>query len=362
MSEGELTMKVLLSLLLVPILASSLANVEVKLKRKHTRKKTWWAKHITDDVYTAGRLTETELKYVTEDGFKSIISMFNFSRHAYRGDERIPTSHETARIVRKLTRGVEFRILLSHGFHWKRLFTVERFAELYQELPKPILFTGGVGYATTFTTLLYFLQRNYYKNLDENEKPIEVNTGGLYHKGSIMGYDYLLSPYLKRLVKNVTDNATLILEKPDTVLPEWDGKYWHMKPVYKNWFIAGQIQCNHLERIWKSGITSIINVREGEVAIYDENGNVTDVTQEEVTLLNVKDNTGEDRQTRENLRKNRIKLTKPRAFISKTSRTNYQSENPLRFGDEIGYNETLERKAIEELPFNYYHTPIRTYS
>ena len=61
--------------------------------------KTWWAKRITDDFYTAGRITEREVKYAIEAGFKTIVTNFNFTTSGDYGGEPLPTTDEMAAII-----------------------------------------------------------------------------------------------------------------------------------------------------------------------------------------------------------------------------------------------------------------------
>ena len=70
--------------------------------------------------------------------------------------------------------------------------------------------------------------------------------------------------------------------------------------------------------------------------------------------------TVEDLLTQTKLLENRIDPDKPTTYISATSDVNYESRNPLEFGDEGGYNETLERLAVEGFKDNitYVHLPM----
>ena len=84
---------------------------------------------------------------------------------------------------------------------------------------------------------------------------------------------------------------------------------------------------------------------------------------EEVTLLNVRDNTGPDRQVAANLESSRIDPSKPNSYISQNATRNYEMENRHEFGDNIGYSEALEQEEVGKFwPFiNYIDLPICKY-
>ncbi|ELU05490.1 hypothetical protein CAPTEDRAFT_207329 [Capitella teleta] len=132
---------------------------------------------------------------------------------------------------------------------------------------------------------------------------------------------------------------------------------WVIKPVYRNVYIAGQIQSNYFPDM--ADLFSVFfNLRRGTVSEIDG-----EPTQEEVTLINVHDKTGtytnEGRQKKENLLRGRIIATRPNEYIAFESDVNYQARNPLEFGDDIGYNETWSRMYIESVTsYKYIHTPI----
>ena len=57
-------------------------------------KKLWWLKEITPDFHMAGRLTDRQIKYIADGGFKSIISLFTDKEAGRFGGEHLPTSEE----------------------------------------------------------------------------------------------------------------------------------------------------------------------------------------------------------------------------------------------------------------------------
>ena len=105
----------------------------------------------------------------------------------------------------------------------------------------------------------------------------------------------------------------------------------------------------------QNGFDAIVNLRQGKTSP----GNVA--SQEEVTLLNIMDDTGTytgaGRQSKTELEKNRIDPTKTNEYVSDRSDVNYISRNALEFGDDIGYNEEWEKKNVTATGIQYMHTP-----
>jgi hypothetical protein len=178
--------------------------------------------------------------------------------------------------------------------------------------------------------------------------------------GAQMGFNFGKDEALRTLLATLTETSVLTsYPEPDIDSDDWYKNYWMMKPVYKNIFISGQIQYDHLESISSVGIKVIVNSRKGNT-IPPANTQ----SQEEVTLLNIKDRTGtyagSGRQSVQQLEANRLDTSKPNTYISSTSAVNYDEQNALEFGDEVGYNEANERSKIEQtLPvMEYIHLPV----
>ncbi|CAH1784729.1 unnamed protein product [Owenia fusiformis] len=317
------------------------------------QRKTWWANHITDDYYTAGRLSARQVKYTYEAGFKSIISIFNFTAGVKSSAiEEFPTTDECMYIAKNLC-GMPYAVVLSPGDSWQDISLVERFTAIADQMPKPTLVHCGVGYSSTFTLLNYFANKTKH----DPEFTPKIKPDDVFEIGAIHGFDYSDNA-LKELVSevtgwNVTDNVTV----PDIPMGQGWWHYWHATPVYKDIFMAGQIYATTGANINSTGFRSIINVRKGLTA---PDGTLT---QEEVTLLNIKDNTGTyvdgGRQTTPRLEASRIDPNISNQYISRLSPINYEMKNLLEFGDDIGYNEELERKTFEDFytGVKYYHHP-----
>ncbi len=304
--------------------------------------KTWWVKHVTDDIYTAGRLTETQVKYAMEVGFNSIVALWRETQEDKIGDEVLPTTSQEESIITNIsepTRIKQFALVTEDKTNWMTDATLKIFSNLTATLPKPILFHCSNSYQSSFLALIYLVNQG---NLDID---------GFYTKASALGFDYFKDPKLQPFIQSNYGNTTIDGDKishPDLAIPDWYNKYWLLKPIYREWYSVGQVQSDHLSLIDTLGLVTYINTRKG-VVIKDSDPPIP--SQEEVALLNgnnkVGTYTGMGRQSTEELVKNRIWPDISNDYISSDSPVNYASRNYLQFGDDIGYNETLERIAIE---------------
>ena len=95
-------------------------------------KKCWWAKEITPDLHVSGRLTERQIKYASECGFRTIISLFTYPesepRQNFGGDE-LPNTVETQQIVEEITGG-KFINLLDPMDEWASVEAVEKLSKV----------------------------------------------------------------------------------------------------------------------------------------------------------------------------------------------------------------------------------------
>ncbi len=313
---------------------------------------------MTHEIFTAGRLTETQIKYALESGFKSIVALWRETHEdtsTFAG-EVLPTTKQEELIiasVSQLTNMKHFALVVEDRTNWKTLTTLQTFATLKATLPKPILFHCNNSYQSSFVAILSLLDQS------------DIDMQDFYYKASGLGFDYFTDPTLQPLVQSVYGDTDIDGDKishPDLTIPDWYERYWLLKPVHKEWYISGQIQINHLPILDTIGFATIINSRKG-VTIRDSNP--PRQSQEEAILLNIKDRvgtyTGLGRQNTVELLKYRIWPRISHTYISPNSTTNYAMTNYLQFGDEIGYNETLERIAIESRPghpYRYAHTPV----
>lgn len=116
--------------------------------------KAWWAKEITSDVYVAGRLSERQIKYAAEAGFKSIMSLFPYGDdEGYNfGGEYLPTTREAERVAEMV--GLRYATALGPFDDWSKLQSVKKVSSVLATLPRPILAHCDRGYTISFGVLM----------------------------------------------------------------------------------------------------------------------------------------------------------------------------------------------------------------
>ena len=306
--------------------------------------KTWWAKRISHDLYTSGRLTERQIKYAAEAGFGTIVSLFTFNDNYMIGDDRVLSS-TTSRDVAELLGGLGHHVVLAPGEEMATVKTVGTFAALMSRVAKPVILECFTAQTASLIALNYLSQTTGLSSRD------------IYSRGALLGYNFAAKPKYRRLIEAITGEPPMAdPPTPDATIPAWNKKYWLMKPVYRNWYMAGQIQSSQTGNLSEIGV--LVNCRQSAIS---ERREVRWPSQEEVVLLNVKDNTGTyegtDRQSTERLLVSRIDPTKPNEYISPDSTVNYERENSLEYGDDVGYNAGFEKRDMASKNLTYHQTP-----
>ena len=315
--------------------------------------KLWWAKEITSDFHVAGRLTERQIKYAAEGGFRSIVSMFVYETDdaGSFGGEYLPTSAEawaTSHLA-----GLQYVALLGQNDDWASVEAVQKLASVLPVLKRPVLLHCDRGYTITFVILMYMANQTRY-NPDYEPK---IYSDNFYRITAAMGLDFT-DPDIKAVVANITGEE--IVENPPRHNCEPDEwlDFWLAHPISRLWYAAGQIRQCDVKMLEAVGFKVVINMRLG-------NTNDGKPSQEPVTLLNVKDGiptygnqTTPPRQDMNTLEKNKIHRHQSAEYIGQKSELNFEVENPLEFGDDIGYNEEKERKLFEKSSLKYYHIPV----
>ncbi|XP_070544205.1 uncharacterized protein [Ptychodera flava] len=315
--------------------------------------KTWWTKQVySTHYYTTGRLSEREVKYAGEAGFKSVFGVTNHTTPGRIGDEPVPTTDEIKQIATELA-GLDFDIFPPEITTYKSMEAIEYFTAAVNDLPKPMLVYCTGSYMSTGTVLLYFL------HMTQNEPSFEpkIYTEQFFQIGRAMGHDFDMEEDLIELVSEITGEPPIELRKEPNNEVEYYYLYWHAKFVSSDWFVAGQIREGHISAALDGGYKAIVNNRLGVTSPPDETP-----SQEEVTLLNIKDYTGTylegGRQSPDRLLETRLDPDKPNEYISPESETNFEDRNPGEFGDDIGQNEDDEREAMQASALPYLHMPF----
>lgn len=315
--------------------------------------KLWWAKEITPEFHVAGRLTERQIKYAAEGGFRSIVSMFVYETDdtGSFGGEYLPTSAEawaTSHLA-----GLQYVALFGQNEDWASVEAVQKLGSVLPSLNRPILLHCDRGYTITFVVLMYMANQTRY-NPDYEPK---IYSDNFYRITAAMGLDFT-DPDVKAVVANITGEE--IVENPPkhNCKPDQWLDFWLAHPISRLWYAAGQIRQCDIKVLEAVGFKAVVNMRLG----LHNNGQPS---QEPVTLLNIKDGiptygnqTDPPRQDLNMLEKTKIHRHQSTEYIGQKSNLNFEIENPSEFGDDIGYNEEKERSLVEKSSLKYYHIPI----
>lgn len=305
--------------------------------------KAWWAKEITPDVYVAGRLSERQIKYAAEAGFKSILSLFPYADdEGYNfGGEHLPTTKEAERVAEMA--GLKYATALGPFDDWSNLQSVKKVSSVLATLPLPVLAHCDRGYTISFGVLMDLVNKTKL----QPDFATKVDAKVFFDMTKVLGMDFNMD-CTKETLANITGEEVKseYIPKLENEPEEWYD-FWLAAPIHKNWYIAGQILQSHISELKQAGFKSVVNLR---------------MPKETVTLLNVKEEPEShdpaSRQTIQSLKKNIIDKKKPNTYISPDSPYNFATKNPEEFGDEIGYNQNLEKEAFQKQKFPYYHMPL----
>ena len=304
------------------------------------RPKTWWAKQINSDIYTAGRLSERQLKYAVDAGFRSIVSTYYYNEGDVIGDEILPSTEASRVLVQDLGGGDFYYLALPHETLDTKTY-LERFTMIMPSIQTPVLFFCTYSNSSTFLSLLFLAGQS--KINVSNDKKISAHM--FYERAASLGFSFNSLDERKLVSEVIEEEVEENPPQPVLSIPDWFTKYWLLKPIHGNLYLAGQIQTNYISNIKDAGFQVIVNSRKGLTFKGEP-------SQEEVLLVNVKDNQGmikDGRQKEENLKQDRVSEQRSKRYISPDAIQNYELKNVYEFGDEIGYNEELERQFMESM-------------
>ena len=221
-------------------------------------RKTWWTKRVASDSFHAsGRLTERQIKYVAEAGFKTIVSLDTYDSYMGNvsavGGSYLPSTSQSRTIAIDLA-GIDFETILESGDkEWKSHATVRKLHMIMRKSIKPLLLFSNDSYAATFLLLAHYA--NATSSTDNQSGEPSTSAHDVFRISAEMGFEFGKDEVLMALIANLTDSPTLVnYPKPDTSSGDWYTHYWMMKPVYNNVFISGQMQYDHLTSIYSAGV------------------------------------------------------------------------------------------------------------
>lgn len=269
------------------------------------------SKRIFPGVYTGGRLTETELKLLSQGEFASVLSVASFPDNdiVYKGVEGdFPSSDREKDIV--TAAGLQMIQLDDMALDTA---SVNRFNQAILALPKPVYVHCHMGYFATLYSLLF--QYNAGALVSAN------GTASVYGAGLTNGWDYQINESVVSLVNSVTSAATTVTA-PSVNLLLTDGQasyqnyYWTHRAGSDLWYNTGQILDTQVDAIQQAGYASIISFRsDGEPTTH---ANAADCTSVTVLCPN-----------------------------------NHQFMNP-----NGSYNVTMEKMAVEAAGMKFYNLPV----
>ncbi|CAH1799839.1 unnamed protein product [Owenia fusiformis] len=323
--------------------------------------KLWWARRITKDFYTAGRLTARQIKYAHEVGFRSIVSTFNFTESETLGDEHLPSAKEYVDIAQECC-GMPYKAIFLPGEgvpDASRIEVIQRFWNVMQEFPKPVLFHCKIAFTASFVLLAHLANMTRHDNAFNPQ----IKSADIYRIGAEIGNDYTAEHFRKTIAEITGEPEIENPQVPDAQPLLWRYHGWFIKPILNNWFFAGQSHYTHLELHKGGGFKSIVNLRSGISYLTDKDNNEINDATENVNLININDyevinNVPNDRQSLERLANNRVFPEKPSSYLCDSCQDNFESSNALEYGDEYGYNEQKEREAVTKAGLDYYHLPV----
>lgn len=244
--------------------------------------------------------------------------------------------------------GIPYAHLPCH-ITWNSMDGLIAFETSLSAMPRPVLVHSYTGYASSGLILLYLLKTG------------RLTCENVFKRAKAIDCEYWNDPIFVQLASQLSvclnccrEIARSFVQK--TPSPTW-ANYWQAKRLSGCVYIAGQIQRDHICEMTNGGFHTVANLRLGTRSLV-----ANEPSQEEVTLLNVESHVlytyqSGGRQLRPNLLDMRLDPRKPNSYVSNTSRDNFESKNVCEFGDEIGYNETIEHMFLVNEGINYHHLP-----
>ena len=202
-------------------------------------------------LYTGGRIQTREIEYLYNAGYKSIISISNFTTNDtnyknINGDW--PSSEYEKYTSNSLGLSMEyFESELA-------IDSLNYFSDLIEKMEKPIFIHCHVGYSATLFTQLYLYKTGV------------IGSNDLISSSLSLGYDYQSDSDAVSFINEVTGlNLTLEDEKIESTLIDGESSYlnyyWLHRIGNDMWYNSGQILDTHVDSISSIGIKTVISFR-----------------------------------------------------------------------------------------------------
>ncbi|KAI0232949.1 hypothetical protein LSAT2_016729 [Lamellibrachia satsuma] len=257
--------------------------------------KWWWAKRISAGLFTAGRLTDRQIKYAADGGFQgwlfrrlrlmfvygflvsysfTLISLTYYHKSGRVMGEVVPSTAVSRHIAVDLA-GVHFVSLPCNGrslLQW-----INDFSGIVEAAQPPVLVYDRVGKVASFLALAHLAKKTGMNNQE------------VLDRGAALGYSFSRRTFQRTLAR-----------------------------------VTGS------RKAGKASQVSRVSAKMDQVV-----GSQTCV--QELT---------------------RVDEARANEYVRANSPVNYESRNSREFGDNIGYNEPLEQRAADRWQLDYYITPI----
>ncbi|XP_059140887.1 uncharacterized protein LOC131928777 [Physella acuta] len=224
--------------------------------------KMWYARRLDDGVYISGQPTPRQIKYAADSGFKTVVSVFTHKGQLSPDGKEVLISTATEKFIVENLAGMKFFTVLDgdQDGDWNSVDAVRKMTEIIRQLELPALIHCRKGVVSTFLALLYYANQTVN---DPDFKP-RVNSTRFYEITRKHGLDFVkLLNYTSATVTSITGKALpKTARAPKVSLAQWYS-YWASRPLYENWYTAGQINANDLYVIKATGFNQIVNLRKG---------------------------------------------------------------------------------------------------
>jgi len=202
-------------------------------------------------LYTGGRIQEREIEYLYTAGYKSIISISNFTTNDtnYKNiDGSWPSSDYEKSISNLLGLSMEY---------FESDFTIDSLnylSDLIEKIQKPVYIHCHVGYSATLFTQLYLYKTGI------------IGSDSFIASSLALGYDYQSDSNAVAFINEITGlNLTLQNEIIESNLiggeSGYRNYYWLHRIGNDIWYNSGQILDTHVNSIASIGIKTVISFR-----------------------------------------------------------------------------------------------------
>lgn len=213
----------------------------------------YFTKRISQNIFAGGWLTTRDISYLSEAGFKSIISTTRFDEGAdeYNGmSGDYPSSMEEVELAKSL--GMSAKFFSSE----LTVESVNAISAAIFSMPKPLYIHCHVGWGASLFAELHLYQSG---SLDADE---------IYNSALTLGWDYQSNSDAVTLINAVTGlNSAVVAPSIEQTLSDGEDSYksyyWshRVSEADEMWYNAGQPLDTQVETIAAAGYASVVSFR-----------------------------------------------------------------------------------------------------